>query len=113
MTGGSHQTVVVAALTYKRPEMLARLLESLLTLEHPAGWDVRFLIVDNDPEASARSINALPRRPHSKGKPHSRVNPISTWTGWNSPRFGTASTARSTALRKRLSDSMVTRWDTC
>lgn len=57
------QTVVVAALTYKRIEMLAQLLESLLTLERPAGWDLRFLIVDNDPQASAKAtVEALAAR---------------------------------------------------
>lgn len=56
MTEAAPQTVVVAALTYKRPDMLAQLLESLLTLERPPGWDVRFLIVDNDADASARPV---------------------------------------------------------
>ena len=54
MTKSASPTIVVAALTYKRPELLAALLESLLKLERPAGWTVRFLIIDNDPDASAR-----------------------------------------------------------
>jgi len=50
-----NQSIIVAALTYRRPEMLAQLLESLLAVEYPAGWGVRFLIVDNDPRGSAKS----------------------------------------------------------
>jgi succinoglycan biosynthesis protein ExoM len=56
MISSLQQTVVVAALTYKRPDMLIQLLDALLLLEHPAGWEVSFLIVDNDAEASARPI---------------------------------------------------------
>jgi succinoglycan biosynthesis protein ExoM len=48
--------VYVAALTYRRPEDLTSLLGGLAALGLPTSWDVRFLIVDNDPEGSARSI---------------------------------------------------------
>ena len=51
----TQRTVYVAALTYKRPQDLTTLLlPGLRSLELPAGWDVRFLIVDNDPQESAR-----------------------------------------------------------
>lgn len=53
---GPTQTVLVAALTYRRPEMLSQLLASLLAIERPEGWDVRFLIVDNDPQGSAKPV---------------------------------------------------------
>lgn len=56
MTNTAHQILYVAALTYKRPGMLADLLQALSALEHPAGWTVCFLIVDNDADASAHSI---------------------------------------------------------
>jgi succinoglycan biosynthesis protein ExoM len=47
--------VTVAALTYKRPEGVKELLQGLAALHRPEGWQVRFLIVDNDPEQSARA----------------------------------------------------------
>ena len=47
--------VTVAALTYKRPEGVKELLQGLAALRHPEGWEVRFLIVDNDPDDSARA----------------------------------------------------------
>lgn len=46
--------IYVAVLTYKRPETLARLLDALLELELPDA-QVHFLVVDNDPAASARA----------------------------------------------------------
>lgn len=46
--------IQVTALTYRRPGTLARLLEAFRTLELP-DTPVRFLIVDNDPAASARA----------------------------------------------------------
>ena len=50
--------IYVAALTFKRPEFLRELLESFADLDVPSvdAIDVRFLIVDNDPEGSARSV---------------------------------------------------------
>ena len=51
--------VYVAALTYKRPEDLISLLDGLKNLRLPSDWDVRFLIVDNDPEGSAGTLIAL------------------------------------------------------
>ncbi len=50
------QAVVVAALTYRRPEMLAQLLATLPGLERPEGCAVQVLIVDNDPVESAKRI---------------------------------------------------------
>lgn len=46
--------VYVAALSYKRSEGVAELLRGLGELECPEQWDARFLIVDNDPDGSAR-----------------------------------------------------------
>lgn len=46
--------VYVSSLTYKRPDAVAKLLAGLQSLDRPAGWQVRFLIVDNDPAGSAR-----------------------------------------------------------
>jgi len=48
--------IYVAALTYKRPLMLPRLLEAWSTLRLPEYADVQFLIIDNDPAKSARPI---------------------------------------------------------
>lgn len=48
--------VYVAALTYKRHEDVAELLRACGTLALPEGWEVRFLIVDNDPLGSAREL---------------------------------------------------------
>jgi GT2 family glycosyltransferase len=50
-------TVCVAALTYKRPELLRNLLEILVQQDiDVAVKEIQFLIVDNDPEGSARSV---------------------------------------------------------
>ncbi|RHW18377.1 glycosyltransferase [Sphingomonas gilva] len=48
--------VYVAALTYKRPEDVAQLLRGCSRLALPEDWEVRFLIVDNDPQGSARAL---------------------------------------------------------
>lgn len=48
--------IVVSALTYLRPQGLARLLGSLAALDRPPGSEVSVIIVDNDPERSAESI---------------------------------------------------------
>lgn len=48
--------ILVAAPTYRRPELLEVLLGSLSRLTLPAAARTRFVIIDNDPEASARPI---------------------------------------------------------
>lgn len=48
--------VVVTALTRDRPTDLIRLLRSLSGLTRPAGWTVRFMIVDNDPGRGAEPL---------------------------------------------------------
>lgn len=48
------QVIYVAALTFHRPEGLARLLSALSLQERPDDAEVRFLIVDNDAAGSAR-----------------------------------------------------------
>jgi hypothetical protein len=47
--------VVVGVATFRRPTELARLLESLRALDFDSGR-LRVVVVDNDPEASARSV---------------------------------------------------------
>lgn len=47
--------ITIGIITYKRPELLARTLDSLAKLEIPAA-DVRLLVVDNDPGKSAKPI---------------------------------------------------------
>ncbi|BDZ45935.1 glycosyltransferase family 2 protein [Naasia aerilata] len=51
---GGHLTVVVAALTYRRPGDLSELLPDLVAQRSASQDDVRILIVDNDPAAGAR-----------------------------------------------------------
>jgi succinoglycan biosynthesis protein ExoM len=53
---GRHLRIAVAALTYRRPEPLRQLLVALAALRRPAASDVSFVIIDNDPAASAREI---------------------------------------------------------
>lgn len=48
--------VYVAALTYKRPGSLSCLIDRLAELVHPERWEIRFLVVDNDPEGSAQAL---------------------------------------------------------
>jgi hypothetical protein len=50
-----HVRIAVAALTYRRPELLRQLLAGLAALNRPAGADLLFVLVDNDPAASARA----------------------------------------------------------
>lgn len=49
-------TIVVAALTYRRPGSLRSLLDAFTRLATPAATDVRFLIVDNDAAGSAHPV---------------------------------------------------------
>ena len=49
-----HKSVLVAVCTYKRPDDLVALLDSMVPAL--AGQDADLLVVDNDPSASARSI---------------------------------------------------------
>jgi succinoglycan biosynthesis protein ExoM len=51
-----HLQIAVAALTYRRPEALRDLLAALAALHRPEECDLRFVIIDNDPAASAREI---------------------------------------------------------
>ena len=54
-SSGSPVTVAVCALTFRRPRGLASLLESLAALDDPGpDYRVRIVIIDNDPEQSAR-----------------------------------------------------------
>lgn len=55
MAQGILPIAVVAVLTYRRQDMLRQLLRSLYTLDAPPGWQVRYLIVDNDSQASAKT----------------------------------------------------------
>lgn len=48
--------VTIGILTYRRPDSLAVLLESLESLAVPAGTEVGLVIVDNDRDCSARGI---------------------------------------------------------
>lgn len=50
--------VVVSVITYRRPEGLSRLLESLRELELQPGVALRTLVVDNDQERSAEAVCA-------------------------------------------------------
>jgi len=49
-------SIVVAALTYKRPGGLAVLLEGCARMERPEGCRVTVIIVDNDGKGSARDV---------------------------------------------------------
>jgi len=49
-------TIAVCIATYKRPELLSRLLRSLSCLHLPDGHDIEFRIIDNDANASARAV---------------------------------------------------------
>ena len=47
-------TIAVCVITYHRPDALRRTLESLR--EQSDGLELQVVVVDNDPEASARSV---------------------------------------------------------
>jgi GT2 family glycosyltransferase len=48
--------IVICVASYRRPEELARLLAGLAALQRPPGTSLRFVIVDNDPQGSARPV---------------------------------------------------------
>lgn len=52
----SDVTVVVAILSYKRPKMLSFLISRCREMVIPAGVKPIFLVVDNDPDATARKV---------------------------------------------------------
>ncbi len=56
MPKDARPTVVVSALAFRRPEMLRQLLRALAGIDRPEGWRVRFLVVDNDADGSARQV---------------------------------------------------------
>ncbi|WP_457940349.1 glycosyltransferase family 2 protein [Mesorhizobium sp. 10J20-29] len=51
--------VVVAVLTYKRNELLDRLLDSYAAMENPVSYRHLLVVIDNDPFGSARQIVEL------------------------------------------------------
>lgn len=55
--------VVIGACTFRRPQGLAALLESLARLEPVPGMDLSVVIVDNDAEPSAQAVVAAARMP--------------------------------------------------
>ncbi|WP_240675528.1 glycosyltransferase family 2 protein [Cellulomonas endophytica] len=55
---GADPTVVVAMLTYRRPEDLAAAVPAFLAAVAGAAADVRLLVVDNDPAGSGRDVVA-------------------------------------------------------
>jgi glycosyltransferase involved in cell wall biosynthesis len=52
------RTVAIVVITHRRPQQLARLLASLQAQDLPAGgaYDVRVVVVDNDPAGSAEEV---------------------------------------------------------
>ena len=48
--------VVIAVITCKRPEWLARLLDSLIALQYEASISPQILVVDNDSAGSSRDV---------------------------------------------------------
>ena len=49
---GDHRSIVVAVLTFRRPDLLADFLESYSRISLPPDCHVRLLVVDNDARAS-------------------------------------------------------------
>ncbi|MCW4385444.1 glycosyltransferase family 2 protein [Salinibacterium sp. SYSU T00001] len=58
MTVTDTHRIVIAVLTYQRPDDLAELLPELLTQAEESDENVRILVVDNDPAGSAASVCA-------------------------------------------------------
>jgi glycosyltransferase involved in cell wall biosynthesis len=56
LAGDEKLRVCVATITYRRPVMLAVLLESFAELRTPPGTELVFLVVDNDEGRSAESV---------------------------------------------------------
>lgn len=56
MVDEDHLKICVAVLTYNRPERLERLLNAMSQLRMPEAKEVRFVVVDNDPDCSGRAV---------------------------------------------------------
>lgn len=56
VAGASEARVTVAIATFRRPATLAHALERVVEQAESLGRDVRVLVVDNDPDASAREL---------------------------------------------------------
>ncbi len=55
MAAQTPRDATICITTYQRPLGLARLLDAIAQLEVPMGWEFDVVVVDNDPEASARA----------------------------------------------------------
>ena len=55
-TPAGAQRVALCILTYQRPHGLAATLDACAALRVPDGWSVDLVVVDNDPEESARAV---------------------------------------------------------
>lgn len=58
MSMASQRPIVIAITTFRRPELLDRLLDAVLNqaCQHPAWQDISVLVVDNDPLGTARNV---------------------------------------------------------
>lgn len=65
---GAIKVIAVAVLTYQRTDLLDMLLNSYAAMEHPSDAQLIFIVVDNDPEGSAR--NTVNKRRASLGEVH-------------------------------------------
>ena len=52
----SSERIAICVATYRRPEGLSRLLKGLAVLTLPKGVSCIVVVVDNDPDESAKSI---------------------------------------------------------
>ena len=54
--GQAGLSVVIAVLTYKRPETLGQLLSAYASMARPEGAGLRLLVIDNDQQGSAKQV---------------------------------------------------------
>lgn len=59
--------IAICVATYKRPQMLDRLLQSLARMDAPLGFEIEVRVVDNDAAGSAREVAA--KHGHTDGTP--------------------------------------------
>jgi len=62
------RTIAICIATYRRPELLGRLLQSIEQLDLPMGYELEVRVVDNDHEGTAREVVNMHRQTTGAGR---------------------------------------------
>jgi glycosyltransferase involved in cell wall biosynthesis len=97
------QRAAISVATYRRPDGLARLLDSIVEAEIPAGWDIVVVVVDNDADESAAATVGRYRNTLSRAS-HLRVTPELPPQSALAPAASYSSTTTNESARRGLSN---------